>query len=308
MDLFSRFFGGHGHFGGGGERRGPNQEVKIGVPLREFYTGGKVDFQVEKQVICETCEGSGSQDGKMQTCGGCGGRGVVVQKIMLAPGIFQQAQSACGQCGGKGQVIQHPCKTCGGHRVVRQQESFSVPVERGYPRAGRVVLENEADASPDYVAGDLYVTLMEMDPAHVQEDGDWNDGTFFRRREQHLFWREVLSLREAWMGDWQRNITHLDGHTVQIGRKRGEVVQPGMVEVVPNEGMPIYAEDRTATDGELTFGALHVEYVVVLPDQMESGMEKDFWATFDKWRAKKGVDLFKDSGRPAPKSGKHDEL
>ena len=43
-----------------------------------------------------------------------------------------------------------------------------------------------------------------------------------------------------------------------------------------------------------------------LPDQMEKSMEKDFWALFEKWRLKKGVDLFKDSGRPA--STPHDEL
>jgi DnaJ-related protein SCJ1 len=41
-----------------------------------------------------------------------------------------------------------------------------------------------------------------------------------------------------------------------------------------------------------------VEYTVVLPDQMEKGMEKDFWATWEKWRKKNGVDLRKDSGRP----------
>jgi DnaJ-related protein SCJ1 len=46
------------------------------------------------------------------------------------------------------------------------------------------------------------------------------------------------------------------------------------------------------------FGDLLVEYTVVLPDQMEKGMEKDFWALWDKWRKKNGVDLQKDSGRP----------
>jgi DnaJ-related protein SCJ1 len=27
-------------------------------------------------------------------------------------------------------------------------------------------------------------------------------------------------------------------------------------------------------------------------------MEKDFWALWEKWRKKNGVDLMKDSGRP----------
>ena len=47
-------------------------------------------------------------------------------------------------------------------------------------------------------------------------------------------------------------------------------------------------------------GKLYVEYVVVLPDQMEGGMEKEFWGVWEKWRKKNGVNLLKDSGRPDP--------
>jgi DnaJ-related protein SCJ1 len=94
---------------------------------------------------------------------------------------------------------------------------------------------------------------------------------------------------------------------VQLGRKRGEVVQPMQMETIPEQGMPIYHEGHLHEqhEGE-EYGKLFVEYTVVLPDQMEKSMEKDFWALFEKWRSKKGVDLFKDSGRPASTS--HDEL
>lgn len=158
--------------------------------------------------------------------------------------------------------------------------------------------ENEADASPDYVAGDLVVTLTEKYPDMESDNPDHVDGTFFRRKGDDLFWTEVLSLREAWMGDWTRNITHLDGHVVRLGRKRGEIVQPGHVDTVQGEGMPIWSEDGDSVYHEYHFGKLFVQYVVVLPDQMESGMEKEFWSVWQKWRGKIGVDLHKDSGRP----------
>ncbi|KAK6434182.1 DnaJ-related protein scj1, partial [Oleoguttula sp. CCFEE 5521] len=122
------------------------------------------------------------------------------------------------------------------------------------------------------------------------------DGTFFRRKGPNLFWREVLSLREAWMGGWTRNLTHLDNHIVQLSRPIGTVVQPGTVEIIANEGMPVWQQGES---GDLGFGALHVEYLVVLPDQMEKGMGKDFSALWEKWRKKTGVDLGRDSGRPA---------
>jgi DnaJ-related protein SCJ1 len=105
------------------------------------------------------------------------------------------------------------------------------------------------------------------------------------------------------MGGWTRNLTHLDGHIVPLSRQRGEVVQPGTVEVVQNEGMPLWRHEGDTP----AFGALHVEYVVVLPDEMEKGMEKDFFDVWEKWRKRRGVDLRQDSGRPMPKSP-HDEL
>lgn len=102
------------------------------------------------------------------------------------------------------------------------------------------------------------------------------------------------------MGEWTRNVTHLDGHVVQLSRKRGEVVQPNQVDNIAGEGMPtwqdghVHEHDHDAEE----FGRLFVEYVVVLPDQMERGMEKEFWAVWEKWRKKHGVNLGADIGRP----------
>ncbi|KAI4144150.1 MAG: hypothetical protein L6R39_004296, partial [Caloplaca ligustica] len=174
FDLFSRFFGGSGHFGRSapGQRRGPAMEVHVSVPLRDFYTGAEHEFAVEKQQICEECEGTGSADGVVETCSVCGGAGAVVQKHMLAPGIFQQVQMACERCGGKGKQIKRPCKVCGGSRVVRKTSSYNLTVERGMPRGAKVVYENEGDESPDWVAGDLVVVVQEQEAKLGEADGE----------------------------------------------------------------------------------------------------------------------------------------
>jgi DnaJ-related protein SCJ1 len=276
------------------------------IPLRDFYNGAERQFEIEKQVVCSACEGSGSKDGHVDTCSTCNGRGVTIQRHNIAPGIFQQVQMQCSSCGGKGKTIRHPCPVCNGARVTREKEKYTLNVERGLPKGGEVRFEQEADEHPDWEAGDLIIEVQEAE-AHLDESSEdplaRTDGTFFRRRGRDLFWREVLSLREAWMGDWTRNVTHLDGHVVKLHRQRGQVVQPGLVEVIDNEGMPIHHSQMEEGSGhELEFGKLHVEYVVVLPDQMESGMEKEFWATWEKWRSKKGVDLEKEFGRPDPPS------
>ena len=297
FDLFSRFFGGGGHYQPG-QRRGPNIEVKVGIALRDFYNGRTTEFQWDKQQICEECEGTGSADGVVDTCRTCGGHGIRIVKHQLAPGMFQQVQMQCDQCGGRGKTIKHKCPVCDGQRVVRKPTTVSLTVQRGMADNTKIAYENEADASPDYVAGDLIVTLVEKEPDLEQDNPDHVDGVFFRRKGDDLYWKEVISVREAWMGDWTRNLTHLDGHIVQLGRKRGQVVQPGFVETVPGEGMPKWHEDGDSVYHKTEFGNLYVEYLVILPDQMEKGMEKDLWAVFQKWRGKNGVDLHKDSGRP----------
>ncbi|KAE8453957.1 hypothetical protein EG329_007733 [Mollisiaceae sp. DMI_Dod_QoI] len=299
FDLFSRFFGGGGHFGHQpGQRRGPDMEVRVGVPLKDFYNGHTTEFQLEKQHICEECEGSGSADGHTETCSACNGHGVQIKKHMLAPGIFQQVQVTCDSCGGRGKTIKHKCPVCQGNRVVRKVSTFTLNIEKGAPKGMRILYENDADESPDYVAGDLHVTLVEKE-ANLNEDNELRvDGTFFRRKGDDLYWKEALSLREAWMGAWTRNLTHLDGHIVALSRDRGETIQPGQVERVKGEGMPKWHEDGDSVYHTTEFGDLLVEYTVILPDQMEKGMEKDFWALWEKWKKKNGVDLHKDSGRP----------
>ncbi|KAL4918137.1 hypothetical protein BDW62DRAFT_68368 [Aspergillus aurantiobrunneus] len=300
FDLFSRFFGGGGHFGHApGHRRGQDMEFRIGLPLRDFYNGRSFELNIERQQICEACHGTGSADRKVITCDKCGGRGMVIQKHMLAPGMFQQVQMQCDKCRGQGKMIKKPCPICHGQRVVRKDVETTVTVEPGMDRGTRLVFENEGDESPDYIAGDLVLILEEREPELGTAEEHRTDGTFFRRRGRDLFWKETLSLREAWMGDWTRNITHLDGHVVHLGRSRGEVVQPLSVETVSGEGMPFYSDEHLHDHDDQGPGNLFVEYTVILPDQMESGMEKDFHALWEKWRKKNGVDLAKDSERPA---------
>ncbi|TQS34936.1 hypothetical protein Golomagni_04663 [Golovinomyces magnicellulatus] len=299
MDLFSRFFGGRSSYGNQGQRRGPDMEVQLKIPLKDFYNGHKTEFTIEKQHICDECDGSGSADGAVDTCKSCSGNGFQIKRHMLAPGLYQQIQVTCDSCKGRGKTIKHKCPVCNGHRVVRKAATFSLIIDRGAPNGAVIHYENDADESPDYEAGDLHVTLVENKPSLNENNELRVDGTFFRRRGDDLHWKEVLSLREAWLGSWSRNLTHLDGHVVALGRPRGEVIQPGHVERVVGEGMPKWHENGDSVYHSTEYGDLLVEYTVVIPDQMDKDMEKDFWNLWEMWRSRIGVDLQEDSGRPA---------
>jgi len=250
FDPFAEFFG----FGRQrqqqqrGKPRGSDADVNVDLSLKDFYTGSEYTFDVEMQNLCPTCEGTGSADGKSHQCTGCGGSGVKVMKRQLAPGMFQQFQTTCDECRGKGKIITHRCKTCNGHAVVRDVRHFEFFVEPGAPRDMVHKFKGDGDHSPDWDSGDLLV--------HVKERSTQNYG--FRRRFDNLYRTEVLSLKEAILGDWKREIVFFDDDNITITRPKGQVVMDGEVEIIKNKGMPI-------PEGPEEFGDLIIEYKVIFP-------------------------------------------
>ncbi|BFZ58339.1 DnaJ-related protein scj1 [Savitreella phatthalungensis] len=256
FDVFSQFFGGGGR---GGRRRGPNLESVVEIDLERIYSGSSFDVTVDKQVVCERCEGSGADsDYPVEECASCGGHGVKIFKIQLAPGMFQQVQQACDACAGKGSRITHKCTKCNGAKVYRAQESYVVDVPAGLPRNDKVIFEGEAEESPDIDTGDLVIT--------IREDSRGNAKGWHRRRND-LFRTEAVSLGEALLGGWTRKITRLDGSVLEYGRRVGEVVQPGEVTVMEDEGMPAWQPEGYATGK----GKAFIEWQVVLPKVKEGG-------------------------------------
>lgn len=247
FDIFQNFFrGGSGQFHRHQRvQRGPDTETTIECNLQDAYRGVTIDITLELQGICEECEGSGSEDGQQHKCPDCDGAGVRIMRQQLAPGMIQQIQIPCERCRTTGQINANPCKACGGTKVARERRAYSIPVEPGAPREWDYNLEGEADASPDWVSGNLIV--------HVKEARDKNLG--YRRRGQDLMRTEVLSLKESINGGWTRNIRFLDGkENITLSRKAGSVVTNGEIQKIKGKGMPL------ASGGH---GDLYIEYVVV---------------------------------------------
>ncbi|MEM4263974.1 MAG: DnaJ domain-containing protein, partial [Candidatus Woesearchaeota archaeon] len=117
--IFDNFFSGMGfNFGGGGRRqrssRGRDLSAEITITLEEAAKGVKKKLEIDKQVECEKCEGTGAASGsEMQTCDECNGTGVSRQTRRTPFGIFQ-TQTTCRKCGGRGEYIGKPCTHCEG--------------------------------------------------------------------------------------------------------------------------------------------------------------------------------------------------
>ena len=99
MDIFDMFFGGGDPFGRGGGRRGPrrtkNLVHQLSVSLEDMYNGTTRKLALQKNVICDACEGLGGKAGAVQKCPNCRGSGMQVRIQQLGPGMMQQIQSMC---------------------------------------------------------------------------------------------------------------------------------------------------------------------------------------------------------------------
>src|SRR3954452_1218315 len=96
-DIFSEMFGTPRRGAGGRRvRRGSDVRVDVTLTLEEAAKGAVKSVEFPRSKACGTCKGSGSKPGSQRAvCGGCGGRGHVVQSA----GILR-VQTTCPACGG----------------------------------------------------------------------------------------------------------------------------------------------------------------------------------------------------------------
>jgi molecular chaperone DnaJ len=169
-DIFGDIFG--NIFGGGAAARGPRRGADIGYVIEldlEDAVGG-VDKRIEIPTLadCKPCKGSGSEDGKVEACTTCQGRG----QVRFQRGIFSM-QQPCPTCGGAGKRIVSPCKACKGAGRVEEDKVLSVKIPAGVDNGDRIRLAGEGEAGPaGAAAGDLYVEIRVREHAIFQRDGD----------------------------------------------------------------------------------------------------------------------------------------
>lgn len=124
-DVFEAFFG--GGFSGGATSRGPIGRVRPGsdsllrmrLDLEECATGVTKQVTVDTAVLCDRCQGKGTNgDSAPVPCDTCGGRGEVqtVQRSLLGQVMTSRP---CPTCRGVGVVIPDPCHQCMGDGRVR---------------------------------------------------------------------------------------------------------------------------------------------------------------------------------------------
>ncbi|XP_049299198.1 dnaJ homolog subfamily A member 1-like [Anopheles funestus] len=249
MDIFHMFFNG-GFTGRKSERKSSNLIHTLGVTLEELYTGTKRKLVLQKNVICETCEGIGGKRGASQKCAPCRGTGVITKVQKIAPGLVQQCEERCRNCRGLGETIDDKdrCKECNGRKTVRVRKLLEVEVFQGMMDEQRIVLQGEGDQEPDHRPGDIVLVLEEKPHA------------VFKRNGQDLLAHVELQLSEALCG-FRKVIKTLDGRDIVIQTYPGEVVKNFSTKCVMGEGMP-------SLNVPTEKGRLIIQFVVTFPDSL----------------------------------------
>uniref|UniRef100_W5KTY3 DnaJ heat shock protein family (Hsp40) member A1 n=1 Tax=Astyanax mexicanus TaxID=7994 RepID=W5KTY3_ASTMX len=240
LDIFNMFFGGGSRMQR--ERKVKNVVHQLTVSLEELYNGATKKLAVQKNVICEKCEGA------MEVCPSCRGTGVQVRLHQLVPGMVQQISTICGGCHGQGQRLSHRdrCKACAGRKILRQKKILEVHIDKGMKDEQKIVFHGEGDQEPGLEPGDIIIVLNQR------------EHPVFTRHDEDLIMTMDLQLVESLCG-FEKPVNALDNRVLLIRSHPGELIRPGDKKCVLNEGMPIYRRPFEK-------GRLIIHFNVVFPE------------------------------------------
>lgn len=187
--IFESLFGrrGFGGFGGFGQRKGADLFYETSITLEDVLNGKKIEIDVQKDVECDSCRGSGCASGTSKiTCSSCNGQGQVRQSRKMGFASFVTVVP-CTKCKGQGKIVEKPCKNCKGigKRKGTRHVSFDVPAGID---SGDYTIQGEGEYVPDGNNGDLIVRI------HVQPHSQ------FKRDGSDLFFDQKISMIDAVLG------------------------------------------------------------------------------------------------------------
>ena len=248
-DMFGEMLGGGGGRRGGGSRgrRGSSLQTSLTIELLDAAVGCAREIEMEKNVSCVTCKGTGAKPGTKPTkCDYCNGKGQVVQ----SQGFFR-VQTTCPACRGQGDVVRDKCVDCRGTRVVSRSSKLEVKVPAGIDNGMQLCLRGEGEAGEGGgPAGDLYVDIRVKPHSLFERDG------------KHLTCEVPLTYAQAALGT-EIDIPILTGKhhlTVPPGTQPGEILR------LKGQGMP---DVQGGSRGEL-----RVQFHVEVPKKLSKKQEE----------------------------------
>ena len=281
FDVSDLFGGGYGSmfdemndlFGGGStsfngytqnmKRKGGDLRVTLKLSLQDILNGVTKKIKIKRQVTCEHCHGTGSEDGKQSTCLHCGGTGRIISTQRSQFGVMQ-TMTTCPHCQGTGKVVLNKCKVCGGTGVEQKEEVVEIKVPAGFVAGNSIVITAMGNYPKNVtngksIPGDLIVVITEG-----QEEN-----SIYERNESDIIYNLLLDLPTAILGGTV-DIPLPNGQTKTLTVKPG--TQPKSKFVIKGLGIP-----KLDSNGrEYAKGDFVVQVSVYIPETLNDEERKVF--------------------------------
>jgi molecular chaperone DnaJ len=193
-----------------GPIKGSDIQYTMDLSFEDALHGLNTRINVQREVFCPTCQGTGSQRGFYpETCTACKGTG----QVRISRGFLNTAQT-CSQCKGSGKVNRHPCRDCQGSCISLQSEKISIKIPAGVDNGSKVRIPSKGNVGKrGGPSGDLFIiTRVRSHP-------------FFERRGDNLYCEIPVTIVEAALGA-KIEVPTPDGEATMIvpaGTESGQV-------------------------------------------------------------------------------------
>ncbi len=249
-DIFENFgemFG--GGFGGPRARRGNDISIDIELSFKESVFGTTRTVVLNKQNVCEICQGSGAKPGAgTTTCKTCNGQGKIRESRQSILGSFTTTRE-CVDCRGRGEVPKEKCKDCAGQGAKRSQSEITVKIPAGINDGEMVRMAGQGEALPGAQSGDLYIKLHVRPDPHIKREGS------------SLYRSLPIKLSDALLGATY-GVETLDGMVdvnIPQGAQHGEILR------IKEKGVPTQGGRR---------GDFNVKIILEMPRKLSRKAKK----------------------------------
>ena len=152
-------------FGGGGrgrtrQRRGSDILIRHSIDLKHVLEQSEQELVLDLPDACQSCAGTGAQDGEMKTCQRCGGQGQVRVRQQVGP-FIQQSVQPCDECSGRGSISENPCRDCSGSGQEMKSRTLRFNIPLGAEDGTRLRMRGSGEPAPhgQGESGDLFIEL-----------------------------------------------------------------------------------------------------------------------------------------------------
>lgn len=264
-DIFEMFgmggMGGMGKKKSYGPQKGETSKYPLNATLEDLYNGAERIVRLTRSRNCGTCKGQGSTNtSETKTCSKCKGKGSIQMYRQIGPGFVQQVQAPCPDCNGEGKIVdeKYKCQVCKGKKIVQEEKVVSISIEKGMKEGQKLVLYGEGDEKPGIIPGDI-LFIIQQKPHKI-----------FKRDGHNLIMKKKISLTEA-LTSVASKIETLDKRVLFCKTNPGNIVKPGDVLQIKNEGFPVHKDPFIKGNLYIEF---EIEFPKKIPENISEKLEK----------------------------------